>query len=105
MQKSNGRWFVYGIVSFGPTDIGCGSADAPDVYTRVTGEKSFISQVTGGSVSCIDPNTGSSTSTTTTTAATTTTSNNIMARVRFDVNRMRYGSGYYIIPPYYAFQI
>lgn len=37
--EDRGRWFQVGIVSFG---VGCGRADVPGVYTRVSSYQNWI---------------------------------------------------------------
>lgn len=50
MLFTNGRWELIGITSYGS---GCGSADFPGVYTRVTSYRNWISCFLRNDTSCI----------------------------------------------------
>uniref|UniRef100_A0A8B9CIN3 Peptidase S1 domain-containing protein n=1 Tax=Anser brachyrhynchus TaxID=132585 RepID=A0A8B9CIN3_9AVES len=45
-QRSNGRWIILGITSWG---YGCGRKDSPGVYTKVSKYVPWIKKVTNGS--------------------------------------------------------
>uniref|UniRef100_A0A8C6YNG4 Peptidase S1 domain-containing protein n=1 Tax=Nothoprocta perdicaria TaxID=30464 RepID=A0A8C6YNG4_NOTPE len=44
-QRSNGRWIILGITSWG---YGCGRKDSPGVYTKVSKYVPWIKKVTNG---------------------------------------------------------
>ena len=45
--KQGDRWFEYGVVSFGLTDL-CAQPNSPGVYASVVAFKSWIQEKTGG---------------------------------------------------------
>ncbi|CEF65306.1 Peptidase S1 domain and Peptidase S1A, chymotrypsin-type family and Trypsin-like cysteine/serine peptidase domain-containing protein [Strongyloides ratti] len=53
VQSKSGRWFQYGITSFGS---GCAEYRHPGIYSRITAFCDFINTTTNGNVTCIDSN-------------------------------------------------